>query len=1529
MMLELIMTRQAESWLRESMSNNLKYLVFDELHTYRGRQGADVSLLIRRIRNLASKRIVCIGTSATMASDGTHLEKRKTIASVAETIFGEEYQVDQIVGEYLKYSTKAELGIPAEKKLLDAIEKGISIDADEVDFISHPLAIWLENVIALKKTSDGFIERGEPKKFSTIAELLRKDSNAEIDDVNNQLQKLLEWAQNLNIKAASSKSRKSFLPFKLHQYISQTSTVYVTLEPRDKRVITIKNGLYIKDQESDSEKYIYPVLFSRFSGADFICVNLDTESKLIKPRDNFTSFNRITLEQTKKGEAVEDDFSSGYLILQDQEEEDLWTDEMLEELPDSWFKTNKEGTKLEKHYQYLMPRKIYFNDQGKFSYEPVFDQLGWYIAAPLRVDPTSGIVWEDPKVNDNTKLMSLGNEGRSTATTLLSYSVINALHNQNEKPKNQKLLSFTDNRQDASLQSGHFNDFLSTVRLRSALYHTLKQNPDGLKVYNIAERLAENLKLSESEYAKEPNDDWPNEENLRALKDLLLVRVFYDLKRGWRYVLPNLEQCALLKISYEKIELFSQMDDFFESAKPLDLFSVDERIEFITQTLDFFRTTYALNHSYLLEQRGEKENFIKERLDSDKPWSLDKKEDIEVPYYLVVKRPGKTKRVYTKSLGLRSNLGKYINRTLRAKNIDPLKGDDYVNFIESLCKLLITGNFLKKDEILGEKGKVWGYQLRSDCVIWKPGDGEKVLPDKVRLYTTKDLEQKPNYFFKGLYELDFSKTSKPIIGREHTGQLSNDDRIIREKQFREGAISALFCSPTMELGIDIADLNIVHLRNVPPNPSNYAQRSGRAGRSGQTAMVITYCSKRSPHDRNYFENAEKMISGIVVPPRIDLKNEELIRSHFNAYILMELGISKLNVSVSDVINLQNIKELPLNEDIVEYIKDQKSRYKNQWIDNFKVVIEQLIPDLKTTYWFSEQWLERQANSFFEQFDASFYRWRTLYRMAKNMRDRADSIINDPTVKYQSPEANDAKRQRTLGERQIALLKNESKQQYGNNSEFYIYRYLASEGFLPGYNFTRLPVRAFVGYKHQEQGEYISRSRFMALKEFGPQNTIYHNGNKYQIARMMLSEGEVKTHSIKISKTTGYAFLDGEAESVNNDPITHNELRGTDNVEVKSNLIEIGESEAIPQERISCEEEERTSMGFQIDSFFHYTGGMESTKQAVIKAGEVPLLNVIFGPASELIQINRKWRRSTDSNGFSIDNRNGRWLRKVDLEKEDIAQNAKEVVLFSRNTADSLYIQPIENLGLDANSVVTLSYALKRAIESLFQTEENEIGVWTMGNPESPNILMFEASEGSLGILSQFIEKVKHFKDLFFEAYRICHFDPVTKEDTRPDLPKAGYENLLSYYNQPHHEKIDRFLIKNSLELLMDSTVETKTQKGDRKQHYQYLLDSYDKSSSTELKLIKFLYDNGYALPDLAQVNLESFFISADFVYETSFGKTYVFCDGSVHDNPDQVKDDNHKRQLMRDAGYDLVVWNYKEPLNQLVERRKDIFRKIV
>ncbi len=83
MMLELLMTRQND--IDKAVMRNpkgLRFLVLDELHTYRGWQGADVALLVRRVRDALSDDLICIGTSATMVSEGSQMERNAVLALI-------------------------------------------------------------------------------------------------------------------------------------------------------------------------------------------------------------------------------------------------------------------------------------------------------------------------------------------------------------------------------------------------------------------------------------------------------------------------------------------------------------------------------------------------------------------------------------------------------------------------------------------------------------------------------------------------------------------------------------------------------------------------------------------------------------------------------------------------------------------------------------------------------------------------------------------------------------------------------------------------------------------------------------------------------------------------------------------------------------------------------------------------------------------------------------------------------------------------------------------------------------------------------------------------------------------------------------------------------------------------------------------------------------------------------------------------------------------------------------------------------
>ena len=1523
MMLELIMTRVSENWFRDSIKDHLQFLVYDELHTYRGRQGADVSYLNKRIQAYCTRELTCIGTSATMASAGSPDDKKSEVAKVASILFGQPFEISQIVSEYLETCT---IGRKFSKQeLASAINEDIDQLWGEDKFENHPVTNWLELEIALKD-NHGTLERGKPLSISEISIKLSEEADVEEEIVKAHLISLLKWTEKLNEKNRQLVTRNSYLPFRFHQFISQTGAVSVTLESKVERVISLDSARYFKDK-SGIERLLYPKLFSRYSGVEFICVEKNVaEGKLvpINPDKNFENLNSTQFKNLAHPPS-EEDFSKGYVILDDPEL--FVVDDDISFYPAEWL--NKNQTELDRYHQWLIPKKIFFDAEGNYSEDDIYPQTGYFIPAKLRIDPTAGVIYSDTKTSEFTKLTRIGNEGRSTATTVLSFSVVNALFEQKEMMRNQKLLSFTDNRQDASLQAGHFNDFLSSVRLRTGLRKALFNNPEGLSVHEVAERIFGELKLKEIEYAQFPAEDpdFPDDENIRAAKDYIFYRILQDLKFGWRYTVPNLEQTALLKLEYKNLDKLAGLDHKFNGMFFLSEIDANERKSFLYQIVNYFRTHYAINHRMLIN-RQESETFLKNKLNENKLWSLDRNENIEAANSLVTVKP-KTKIYgrYFESMGVRSILGRYINRKIYERGYDKLNTEQYNKFIIEVCDILKSANILFCEELFN--GETKAYQLRSDSIIWLPGDEKIVVKDETRLNAYKEFDLKPNFYFQELYKVDFSKYEKEIVGKEHTGQLGNSDRIDREEKFRKGEISTLFCSPTMELGIDIADLNIVHMRNVPPNPANYAQRSGRAGRSGQTAVVFTYCSALSPHDQNYFKAADTMVSGAVVPPRIDQFNEELLNTHFNSWMLMNLAIGELKTSVADVLDLADERKVKIKQSIIDQIDNSILNNKNYYISEFSKVIAPLHKDLLKTYWFSPMWVENKIQSFAASFTKAFSRWITLFHTACIMRDGAQKIIDNHIIKSDSPEKKDAKRQEAISRKQIALLMNDSKSTFSNESEFYVFRYLAAEGFLPGYNFTRLPVRAFLGYAYKDDGEYISRPRSLALREFGPGNIVYHNGSKYRITKMAVPDAENMQRKIKISKDTGFAFLDEEASHSNVDPITNVELKG-DTVEFCTNLIEVSESEGIPTERISCIEEERAATRYEVSEYFRYTKGIENTQSLVISNQGHKMLNLIYDQATELIKLNRKMRRSQEGNGFKINPANGVWLREKDLEKPEINETKKEVMIFARDSADTLYIQPLSNLEMTAEQTVSLSYALKRGIEKVFQVEENEIGVSVLGNHEKPNILIYEASEGSLGILSTLVQEPGTLQRVFEESYRAMHFDPETREETEEGkkTPKASYTDLLSYYNQPHHNILDRHSIRKTLEDLMDCEFSVVQGNKNRDEQYKLLLETYDKNSATEYKLIKFLYQNGYALPDLAQHNFEHYYVSADFVYKNGGSPAYIFCDGSVHDLGKVAADDQNKRDLLNDSGHDIIVWHHTESVEDLVNRRKDIFRKI-
>ncbi|MEI6174186.1 MAG: DEAD/DEAH box helicase [Bacteroidota bacterium] len=1524
MMLELLMTRGGRDVeIRNNFLANIQFLVFDELHTYRGRQGADVALLIRRIRSGAHNTITTIGTSATMISSETSTlqEQKVEVARIASLIFGKTISGNQIVNEYLVRSLGNGMSVTPEQ-VKAAVNRSILVGGPPEDLENHPTANWLEEEVALEVREGQYIRR----KPVTIPEIARQLSEFFSEDEARclvHLQELLDWVNKLNENPAL---KKTYLPYRIHQFFAQTGSVYATLANQDSRELLMDAGLYSETDKS----FIYPLVFSRYSGHEFYCVQLNFSGNSIVPREFYNTGD----------EEEEEDSLDGYIFIQHKEDnEPIWDEDRdLEALPETWFNPpRRDGTAtLKKERKNRIPRKIWFDKTGNFSFDQEKEFSGWYIAKPLLFDPTSGTLF-DRQTGEYTKLIKLGGEGRSTATTVLAFETIRQMLSFNESSERQKLLSFTDNRQDASLQSGHFNDFIKVGQLRAAIFQAIDEFTT-LDYSNIADRVFAKLNIPQEQFAKNPAlFPGPKKDNEDAFKDLIMYRLLYDLRRSWRVVMPNLEQCGLIAIEYRHLQESSIDNALWGTNEILSAFGERKRVEVLHQVFDYFRKAYALGFS-MLEPAVISQNAKKIREKLRQPWTLDDSEKIELPTFIRVEKLASTAaNLYTVSAGYQSVFGRYFKRIARESEIDLRGKEHYQQRMYELLNFLCEAGWLTRKLVRADSGDdVFIYQLKVDAILWHRGDGTSIRLDhiKQRSYSKQGSPQ-VNEYFRDFYRTNFNAI-KQIEGREHTGQINSQKRKERETDFRSGKTSVLFCSPTMELGIDISDLDVVHMRNVPPSPSNYAQRSGRAGRSGQAALVMVYCSNFSPHDRHYYAQPAQMVAGTVTPPRLDLLNQELLTSHLYASILTRHPIAGLSNSVGHIIDRENLLVLPINDGVKNALtltNEQKEKVR----DNFNRAIADLYKvtefAARLPEWLTAEWIKTAIDRFSAEFDMAFNRWRKLYRVAQTQIKEATSIIENRIYADGHDKKREAYRILFQAERQRDLLLNDPKDKKGNapsssnkdQSEFSPYRYLAAEGLLPGYGFTRLPIRVFLE-NAEASGEYVSRSRVVALNEFGPRNIIYHDGAKYRIDRIILTEAETNLERAKISPYSGYIMMKDQY-SFNVDPIVNINLdQGMDKYD-HSDLVELSETRAYELQRITCQEEERVRRGFDTKTFFSVDGGFDNIMEAHVMLADEKLLHIHAIPSARLVHVNFKWKSSPE-NGFALHLKNGYWQNKGQEHEEGASDDIRRVKLYTSNTANALYMQPVRSLGLTSgkSGVITLMYALKRAIEAYFQVEANEIGATIMGDIETPNIFLYEASEGSLGVLSQIVGSPAVYKAIMKYAFDLC-FVRDGIEIPEEDLVPATYDDLLSYYNQHHHREIDRNLVREALRMLMQSTVEVLTTPNftSYDEHYFAMQAGRDPNSSTEDEFLKYVYKNGLRLPDEAQPKVEKMYVRPDFLYKPNI---MLFCDGTPHDDPAIKLDDQEKRKALTNSGYQVLSWYYKDSLPGFIAKRPDIFKPV-
>jgi hypothetical protein len=622
MMLELLMTRQDK--LDRAVIGNaqgLDFLVLDELHTYRGRQGADVAMLVRRVKErlTPSKELICIGTSATMSSSPDELERAKAVAAVATKLFGQPIAPAGVIDELLERATCTKmkpdtLGVQLRKVILDPPMTSLSDKELEI----HPLACWIETEVGLEEGEK--LKRRAPMTLPEAARKLAAYTDTETALCENAIAEMLAMMGRREDERGGT-SPRAFLAFKLHRFISGAGHAYVTLKSASERRVSLEGQKY-HPEEKDAR--LYPVFFCRECGQEHLSVSVthdDGERRVIaRP-----------IDEPVRDEAEADGTETGYLVP--AVNPDFTFSGAVTDYPDDWQELSASGEERLKSTHRGKHDGLLYNvrPDGSFGEDGV---PGWFFRGKYRFCPQCG---HQPaqQAREINKLAGLSSEGRSSATTLIVSTILAWMERDGSLDQHtRKLLGFTDNRQDAALQAGHFNDFIFVTLLRGAVLRAVRDAGEkGLAPTKFGEAVREALGF-DLELASRLGD-WMLDPNIKGyanrqqaqetLSEILAHRLWADLRRGWRFTNPNLEEVGLIMAQFPGLHDLATDDEEFAENPHLAVLSPELRTGLYEVLFNHMRQGLAVSTDALDRTR------IKQAAEESRsrlclPWAIDREE---------------------------------------------------------------------------------------------------------------------------------------------------------------------------------------------------------------------------------------------------------------------------------------------------------------------------------------------------------------------------------------------------------------------------------------------------------------------------------------------------------------------------------------------------------------------------------------------------------------------------------------------------------------------------------------------------------------------------------------------------------------------------------------------------------------------------------------------------------------------------------------------------------------------------------------
>jgi ATP-dependent helicase YprA (DUF1998 family) len=1130
------------------------------------------------------------------------------------------------------------------------------------------------------------------------------------------------------------------------------------------------------------------------------------------------------------------------------------------------------------------------------------------IAEPLLLCPNCGVAY-DRRPREFNKLFTFGTVGRSTATDILVSNTLAEL-----PPGQRKVIAFSDNRQDTALQAAHMNNLQKRLQFRRAVYHALCDSGEPLRVDQMGLHIYRALDEADAlpAFRREVGRFRRGRGDEREYQKYLAFAMLLDLERTHRRLHQNLEDVGLLMVTYDGLDTLAETDDVWAKVPVLGELEPDLRYDYLYGFLDIMRKRLALDHPDMLHFR----NFQASVLDHLNPKALYEEVDYIRPlgFSDQASTSSRTARVY-RFVHPSTSLVAWTRRALRV---------DYQTageLIPSLVHILANPDV----RFLTRHGIRWAgelYMLPHDLPLLSVTEASQhqVCPRCGTVHHFRRLRACTGTSCSELWEMDLAdnyfrreytrplEEVVPVLAEEHSGQVPGQERRAIEERFREhdGDLNVIVCTPTMELGIDIGDLSAVYMRNVPPSPSNYAQRAGRAGRKGQGSLITVFCgvgSFRGPHDQYFYRYPQKIIAGKISPPRFLLDNQLLVQTHIHALGLETLAHRasvRLPTKPAEVLDLE-VETYPIRSDLR---RDLENAVASRAGEVEAAVQAAFVSEMQTFDWFDAAFVQEAVGRFVDRLDRAFDAWREEYQALSEEREEINRALGH--------RAGD----RTLEHRRLVIEHRLEAMRQGDK-DFYVYRYLGGQGFLPNYAFPRQAVTV----SFYDQADQLSRDPVLALWEYAPGNFVYYRGARYEIVY-----GRPRTHgenllafeTLLVCPECATAYLGADAQRAAcagcGTPLT-----GVHPIE---RALQMPDMVARRRTSITADEEERMRRGYLVEP--HYQMG-DDIRAYQVSAGGQPAFKLTYQHNGRIIVVNRGTRQADledEPLGFTYCRACNRWLVGTRALQEHAGDNGDcprharpedilgGIYLFTDSQNDVVTVacplpdgvsDPSASLRASAEAFyTTLLHTFKQALLITMNLDEDELGGFLAavpGDEGRKRLVLYEMAEGGTGAIESLTDPHR-LAAVIQNARELLHED-----DPEGGCEKACYECLCSFYNQRDHELLDRHLVLPFLRSLDRLTVErVETSTGPTLSE----LES-ECQSDLERQVLRVIHDRRLRLPDEAQKTLydgDEPIATVDFFYAP---RILVFVDGSPHYRDYVQAADERKRRRLKALGYRILA----------------------